>query len=291
MKKRSIGLTLKIRYWSSIAYYISILCYGILVVNFYGISNLTGKTGFVILLSYIIALLCLMIKAETFMKYCDPLNIGNRKKYMLICTLEFSEMIIAAVLAQVNNENRKDILQVGFIFISTMILICSIYLHKSIIKNYEEIRGCEILNEKMKYYLEAVQCDKTVDVDRLFKSFCGFIIYIILLTFIYKYTLKYWISTFVFMAFNIFVLWKLHWSGIKELVKSKYVYFAVVSVISSLGIVLLKLIYDKAIVLSIFQNRDEQEYLMILVLFFLPLIYYGSKLSMAYMNNKNQWVE
>ena len=93
------------------------------------------------------------------------------------------------------------------------------------------------------------------------------------------------------MVFNIFVLWKLHWIGIKELVKSKYVYFAVVSVISSLGIVLLKLIYDKAIVLSIFQDRDEQEYLMILVLFFLPLIYYGNKLSMAYMNKKNEWVE
>ncbi len=54
---------------------------------------------------------------------------------------------------------------------------------------------------------------------------------------------------------------------------------------------ILKLIYDKAIVLSIFQNRDEQEYLMILVLFFLPLIYYGNKLSMAYMNKKNEWVE
>lgn len=291
MKKRSIWLALKIRYWSSIIYYISIMFYGILVINLYDKDHIQMGMGFIILLSYIIALICLLIKAETIMKYCDPLNINNRKKYIVICTLEFSEMVIAAILAQVNNINNNSVLQMSFVVVAVMILICSIYLQKKIIEDYEKIKHSADINEKIKDYLEAISCNNVTDIDKLFKNFCKFTIYIILLTFIYKYTLYHWILTFMFIFLNVFILWKLHWTGIKELVKSKYSYFIVVCIVSSLGIVLLKLIYDRVIILNIFQNRDEQEYLMVLFLFFLPLSYYGSKLSVIYMNKKNKWVE
>lgn len=267
------------------------MCYGILVINLYGREHIKMGMGLMILFSYIIALICLMIKAETIMKYCDPVNINNRKKYIVICTLEFLEMIIAAFFAQVNNINDNISLQVSFAVVTVIILICSVYLHKGIIEDYEKIKHSTVLNKKIKDYSEAIECNNVENIDELFKNFCKFTIYIILLIFIYKYTLYHWILTCMFIFLNVLILWKLHWTGIKELVKSKYAYFIVVSIVSSLGIVLLKLIYDKVIILNIFQNRDEQEYLMVLVLFFSPLIYYGSKLSVIYMNKKNKWVE
>lgn len=133
---------------------------------------------------------------------------------------------------------------------------------------------------------------KNIDnVNELFKNFIKYMVYLFALTFVYKYTLYYWLLTGVFVVGNIYVLWKLHWKGIEKLVKYNYLYFIITCFISTGGILLLKLNYDSIINLSILFGRDEQEYLMSLVLFNLPLSYYGSKVSVIYSNTNCEWVE
>lgn len=289
MKKKSISLTLNIRYWSSVIYYFCMMCYGIMIITFYGTEDIGIVYGLLTIFSFIIALLCIMVKTETLLSYADPININNRRRYSIILLIESTEIIMAFVVA--NSPAKSYAYVIGYCAYVTLIFLISKNIHAQIISDYQEIKSNSKFNDIMDCYLSAVKCDMDININVLFGNFIKFMIYIISLVFVYKFTLYNWLFTVIFAILNIYVLWKLHWTGIKNLVKYKYLYFGVVCFISSAGIVLLKLIHDKVIYVSIFKGRDVQEYLMILVLFFLPLIYYGSKISVIYINKSSKWVE
>ena len=120
---------------------------------------------------------------------------------------------------------------------------------------------------------------KSTDVQIFYKRFIYFFAYSVFLIFVYKYTLLRWEITVIFMSLNIIVLKKLFWEGCKDLYHYYQRYFICICLVSSLGIILMKLIHDHTIDLPIFYNRDEQEFLMVLMLFYFPLLRLGRDLN------------
>ena len=131
--------------------------------------------------------------------------------------------------------------------------------------------------------------EKKIDTIPLYKNFFRFTIYIILLYFIYKVSLINWLTTVIFSLLNCAVIVYLFLEGSKQLVKHYILYLAGVCFISTVGIVIMKMIYDGLIDLSVFRGRDSQEYLMCMVLFYLPITIYGKRLFNVNSKYTTKW--
>lgn len=291
MKKKSLYLILNIRYKTSFLYYIAMLFYGLLIINLYGKEDIGLKNGVIIIGCFFIALICIMAKSETLLKYADPLNFKNRKRYIIIFFSEISEILVAYWLA-INKSQRYFYSIIYYLYITSILILC-IYIHRKIRTDYNKLKSKLKLKLVINQYLNYLEQNKynLDEINDKFKNFIKFTVYIIVLSVVYKYTLHSWILTIIFMFMNFYMLWKFHWEGIEKLIKYAHLYFVIICLISTCGILLLKLIYDKIINLLIFVGRDEQEYFMVLVLFYFPIMYYGSKVSIKYINSNCGWIE
>ena len=289
MKNRSLGLILNIRCLSGMLYHFFILGYGVMVICLYGVRNIGGVNGMFLLLFYMLALLALLLQGESLLKYGDPLNKENRKWYAGMFGMECAEMLLAYLLAM---EGYKTYVVIGGYSLCVAVgMSISLYIHRRILRSYKWIRQTGQFEKLLDHYKQEVHQKMDLDAAVHMKGFLKFLCYIIALTFIYKLTLLSWIITGIFAVINGYVLWKLHWDGIRSVISHSKLYFAGIYLCTTIGLIWLKLVYDQRIVIRLFQGRDAQEYLMVWILFFLPLVYYGSKVSVAYMNQRYQWVE
>ncbi len=206
----------------------------------------------------------------------------------VICTEALELIITYSMFSNIEKDNR--ILGIMVYFLVVTILFGIIHrMHSEIYCKYDKLKKEKQLVNIISEYRLKYEFD--IEVDEFFKGFIYFMLYLISLAFLYKYTLHNWFMTLMFIGVNVYILWKLHWKGIKRLIKLKRVYVCLISIISSFGITILKLIYDGYISISVFENRDEYEYLMVLILFYLPLVYYGKRVSDIYNSKNCKWIE
>lgn len=287
IKQRSIGITLKTRYWSTIIFYISIIVYGVTAISMYGKTDIgIGYSGLIIVAS-MIALCSMTVKCETILKYADPLNKDNQKRYIFIILVELLEMLSVYILCVNISEDERILVAILYFAVVSIIFYFLSQIHKKIYYDYEIAMDNNLINDLIIEY--DLKNNSNVDIDWYFMRFVYFMLYLLSLIFIYKYTLHSWIFSIAFIILSIFVMWKLHWIGIVKFVKNKKLYFGIISIISSIGIIFLKLVYDGIIALNLFKNRDEYEYLMVLILFYIPIIYYGKRVSEVYIRSKFRW--
>ncbi len=291
MKTRSIGFTLKLRYWSSVIFYINIVCYSMLLIFLNGKSDIGFVYGSFILLTYMVGVFCLLVKGEAILKYSDPYNFANYKKYIYVFVMEAIEMITAGILAQSNLIYSKEILLGGYLIFLTVVFGSIYYLHSKILYEYKRAVQHLEINEILLQYKEKKDFETVTDVEKYRKDFYYFMGYVVGLIFLYKYTLHSWLITAIFAIFHFYILKRLFWDGINKVIKKSFLYFGMIQFSSAVGIILLKLIFDEVIVLSIFEGRAEQEYLMVLILFFLPIGYYGKKITELYSWKVYTWIK
>ncbi len=289
MKTRSIGSAIKIRYWSSIIFFVSTIMYGMMVIFLYGKPDIGGGYGLLILLTHTISVICVLVKGETILKYADPYNFNSRSKYVYILFVEILEIVVAGCVAQLNVKFPKSFLLVGYILGVVVIFFSINILHLKIIKHYDSLVGTSKVSNMIAMYQDVKQCSEEADIEKYFKEFIKFAVYLIMLVFVYKYTLYNWLFTVIFVVVNIYIMRKYLWEGIERIIIRKCIYFGSVVCAASMGILLMKLIFDGVICLEFFEGREAQEYLMVLICFFIPISYYGAKLSVAQSRRKYQW--
>ena len=289
MKERSIKSVLVLRYNFSIIFYVSLVVYGAISILSYGKNDVGLVYSCVAVLASLIAIVSILIKSEALVKETDPLNKYNNIKYIFIIILEVTEFIAVYFLSVTTSKDKRNIMVIVFCVIATVCCFFIRLIHKSIYVKYENMIKNGEINKILLDYSNASNGD--VDINWYYKRFGYFMLYIIALIFVYKYTLYYWALTVGFVLFNAYIMWKIHWKGIENFVKCSKIYFCITILISTIGIILLKNIYDGNIVLTMFKNRDEYEYYMVLVLFYLPIIYYGKKVAVLYSKKTCRWVE
>ncbi len=286
MNSRSIYSTLWARCINCVIFNITIILYGLYLNYCYKINDIGLVAGLIILVSYLVLLICITISIESVMKDADPLSIYNRKKYAVILSMEFMQIIVTYFV--IMSENRSVVVAFLFSVLNLIVMYFAININKSIIDTYNSMSDNEILS-LIHNFSSSNSTEKKIDTVPLYKNFFRFTFYIILLYFIYKVSLNNWLTTVIFSLLNCVVIVYLFLEGSKKLVKHYILYLAGVCFISTLGIVLMKLIYDGVIDLSIFKGRDEQEYLMCLVLFYLPITIYGKRLFKVNAKYTTKW--
>ncbi|AEV67514.1 hypothetical protein [Acetivibrio clariflavus] len=237
---------------------------------YYGETNINLIYGIVIVFSFLLMLFIISATMDTLFTTSDPINKINITKYRVIFFLRVVEIVITYYFSVNDNKGKEKILIYNFlIFVISGVIIT---LHNMIINRYKNMSS-ETIEEMISIYTSSDE--RKIDVEAIYKKFIYFFAYCMLLIFVYRYTLWRWETTFAFLIINIIVLKKLFWEGCKKLYYKYVAYFFSICFISSIGIVLMKLIYDQLIVLSMFKNRDEQELWMVLMLFYLPLLRLG----------------
>ncbi len=261
---------LKLRRIFDVVFYICILLCGNLLMFYYGETNINLIYGIVIVFSFLLMLFIISATMDTLFTTSDPINKINITKYRVIFFLRVVEIVITYYFSVNDNKGKEKILIYNFlIFVISGVIIT---LHNMIINRYKNMSS-ETIEEMISIYTSSDE--RKIDVEAIYKKFIYFFAYCMLLIFVYRYTLWRWETTFAFLIINIIVLKKLFWEGCKKLYYKYVAYFFSICFISSIGIVLMKLIYDQLIVLSMFKNRDEQELWMVLMLFYLPLLRLG----------------
>ena len=261
---------LKLRRIFDVVFYICILLCGNLLMFYYGKTNINLIYGIVIVFSFLLMLFIISANMDTLFTTSDPINKINITKYRVIFFLRVVEIVITYYFSVNDNKGKEKILIYNFlIFVISGVIIT---LHNMIINRYKNMSS-ETIEEMISIYTSSDE--RKIDVEAIYKKFIYFFAYCMLLIFVYRYTLWRWETTFAFLIINIIVLKKLFWEGCKKLYYKYVAYFFSICFISSIGIVLMKLIYDQLIVLSMFKNRDEQELWMVLMLFYLPLLRLG----------------
>lgn len=263
-------MTLKLRRIFDIIFYISILLYGNMLILYYGKLNISLIPKIAIILSFLLMMFILSMTMETLFTTSDPVNKINVTQYRIIFLLRVVEIVITFCFAvAINNVKERILIYNLIIFAISGVIIA---LHNMIINRYKNMSE-EIIEEMISVYCSPDE--RKIDVEALYKRFIHFFIYCILLIFVYKYTLWRWETTLIFLALNIAVLKRFFWAGCKELYYKHVGYFLCICLFSSIGIILMKLVYDQVIMLLIFKNRDEQELWMVFMLFYLPLLRLG----------------
>lgn len=286
MKQCSIGITLKLRYASSIVYYISMMLYGVMTISIYGKEDIGLGKGIVIIMSFLLAMLCMMIKSVAVQRYADPLNKLNQRKYTVMVLTELLGLISVYTVSTLISDNKRVYGAIIYAAVLTIVTFFILGIHKRIYCEYDKLKKEKKLDELINEY----KVQNNEDIEGYIKKFIYFMLYGVVLSVLYEYTLHSWLLTIVFFIVNIYVLRKLHWEGIVKFVRAKKLYFTLVCFASSIGIVFLKLAYDGYIILSVLQNRDGYEYFMIFVLFYFPIVYYGTRISSVYTRGRCQWV-
>jgi len=261
---------LKLRRIFDVVFYICILLCGNLLMFYYGETNINLIYGIVIVFSFLLMLFIISATMDTLFTTSDPINKINITKYRVIFFLRVVEIVITYYFSVNDNKGKEKILIYNFLILVISGVI--ITLHNIIINRYKNMSS-ETIEEMISIYTSSDE--RKIDVEAIYKKFIYFFAYCMLLIFVYRYTLWRWETTFAFLIINIIVLKKLFWEGCKKLYYKYVAYFFSICFISSIGIVLMKLIYDQLIVLSMFKNRDEQELWMVLMLFYLPLLRLG----------------
>lgn len=279
-----INITLRLRRLLDFIFYIAILLYGNMLMFFYAKENIGLRYGIVMVLSFLIMLFIMSMTMETIFITSDPINHINVMKYRIIFFLKVVGIIITYYFGVITNNEKETVL----IYNSLIFVIGGIILglHNNIINKYGNMSS-GIIEEMISSYTRSGA--RETDVNLLWKRFVHFMIYCILQIFIYKYTLWRWEATIAFLIINIILLKRFFWQGCKDLYINYWGYFCSICLFSSIGIILMKLIYDQTIVLSIFRNRDEQELWMVFVLFYLPLMRVGKDLNRIKRNKSYVW--
>lgn len=272
MKTISIKAMLKLRITFNILFLFSIFFYGFLLINFIDKDEVGLVWGILVIILFCLSLLFLAASLDCIYKGSDPLNSKNRSRYTTILLIEISFFFIIYLISEKKIENKNII----FILYYVLSFITVMLINKNIFRKYTEIKNKGELDTLISNFNMAEF--KDIQYKKFYNSFIKFFGYIVSLIIIYKYTLTSWIITAIFMLVNIVFIIKLFWEGIKKIIKNSLTYFVIICIVSSLGIILMKAIYSKIITVSLFKNRDSVEYLMVLVLFYLPLTKYGCKL-------------
>jgi hypothetical protein len=279
-----INFTLKLRRFFDIIFYISILLYGNMLMLFYGKPNIGILNGIGIILSFLLMMLIISMTMETLFITSDPINKINVRKYRLMFFLRVVAVIITHCFGVNINYGKENILIYNLlIFVISGIIIT---IHNNIINKYKNMSDA-IIEEMISVYNGSDE--RVTDVEVIYEKFIHFFAYCILLIFVYKYTLWRWEATLLFLIINIIVLKKFFWKGCKELYHNYGAYFCAICISSSVGIILMKLVYEQVIVLSVFMNRDEQELWMVLMLFYLPILRLGKDIHRRKKNITYIW--
>lgn len=286
MNNRSIYNVLWTRNIDSAIFNVIIVVYGLYLNCYYKKSDIGFGAGLIVLVSYVVLMICIMVSLESVMKNADPLSVYNRKKYAVILGMEILQIVITYIFFM--SENKSDVKTFLYIGFNLLVLYLVLNINKSIIDTYKSMSDSEV-GSIIHNFSSKNSTEKKVDTVPLYKSFFRFQIYVILLYFIYKVSLMNWITTVIFSLINCAVIVYFFKNGTKQLVKHYILYLAGVCLVSTVGIVLLKMIYDGVIDLSIFKGRDKQEYLMCMVLFYLPITIYGKRLFKLNAKYTTKW--
>lgn len=289
MKERSIETTLIMRYRYSIIFYVSTVIYGCIAILGYGKSDFGIFYSGVAIIAYLVAMFSILLSAEALIKDSDPINKYNNRKYMVIFCIELLELIAVNIICISIPKDEKYSVILIFLFVITITCYAIILIHRLIYSQYEILKNNGEIEAILKKYNDIG--DKEIDIDWYFKRFLYFLIYLILLSVVYKYILYHWLMVLIFIITNIYVMWKIHWKGIMFFVKHCKVYFGLTCISSTIGIIFLKNIYDGNLIFDLFKNRDEYEFYMVYILFYVPIIYYGKKVSVLYNKKRTRWIK
>ena len=286
MNNRSIYNTLWTRNIDSALFNVIIVVYGLYLNCYYKKSGIGFGAGLVVLVSYVVLMICIMVSLESVMKNADPLSVYNRKKYAVILGMEILQIVITYIFFM--SENKSDVKTFLYIGFNLLVMYLVLNINKRIIDTYKSMSYSEVVSI-IHDFSSRKSTEKKVDTVPLYKSFFRFQIYVILLYFIYKVSLMNWITTVIFSLINCAVIVYFFKNGTKQLVKHYILYLAGVCLVSTVGIVLLKMNYNGVIDLAILKGRDEQEYLMCMVLFYWPITIYGKRLFKLNAKYTTKW--
>lgn len=286
---RSVLLTLKIRYYTNLLFYLLTFFYGNLLMLYGNGREIGIKFGILVLLLHTLLMLCLGIQGEGIVRQAAPFNDRFYKRYRILFFMQILLYCFIGAVAQTQFSGIR-VKSTALYLLEIICLFLSITLQKKILWEYNRISREENVVSEIEKFREISHKESKIDGIQLRKRFYYFIAYVLIAERFFEAILKSWILCILFLISSGYLLYKLFWEGIKELMPKPVKYYIAVVTIIIIGLITLKLNLEGIIKISLLNHRHIQEYYMVFVFFYLPLAIYGSKV-VGLISKKTEWIK
>lgn len=291
-KELSILFQMQLRAAGSALYLVAIFLFHSRLFYIGRINDIGLANGLLLFLLIIVQIVLLVFQSEGANLYCDPLNVRNRGKYVGIFLIELLLMGFPVVLwtVPVMSEKRQNAFWVLFWVAAIIILVT----HMQIIKNYKQMPEQEVKALIATYKMQQKE-ELLEKSDAIRKKGYAFIGYMIGVALLFRYLSYNVMTAALFVGVNIAVMGSLFAKPLMEFYKvteDGRVYLRVFIVgisVSTIGYVLIYLIWQDVIRIPFFYGRSADEMGMFYLLFYLPFLRYIEMCSTVENRMMRQW--
>lgn len=288
----SIGVQLTLRKILSGVLLFGSLLFSILFFYWGRITDIGIKNGIIIFVILTILIICLVLLSETLNQYADPVNIRNRRKYIVIYILHLVIIFLSIGIICDNEITNVEIA----VYLAVYCLGSSIIvmLHRAICNQFDAISNQELQVLIEKYRIEENN-EFSDRVGMIHRKTITFIIYLIIAQLGFEYILLNPITVIMFAGLNVFILHQIFGEILKSYSelrneKKKYIFeLAVGDIFSTSGIIWIYLIQKRIIHIQVFEGRSYDELGMVYILFFIPFLIYVEKSNNCYNRMTRGW--
>ncbi len=291
-KKKSIIFTLLVRLCTSIIFFIALLAFGNILYSHGKLDDLSIDNGIVLMVLNFVILLCATITMCGIYRYSDPLNMVNKINNRLIFCLQIVALVFHGYMLM--NLNKYGNMQQQYNGIIIVLWVIVLVLHGMSFNNYWHTS-----NEELKGYISAY-CLETDE--KLLEIVSGiriqtykFAAYLVLVLLFYDMILVNIATEVTFIIINSLVIAKLfldclkcYSKSIASINKGRTIISSSI-IFSSIGSVLIFLLYKGYIVVGILENRTAEEYGSLLLFFYIPLFMELSKIYFLEERMRGNW--
>ena len=271
----SILFQMQLRAAESALYLVAIFLFHSRLFYIGRINDIGLANGLLLFLLIIAQMVLLVFQSEGTNLYCDPVNVRNRGKYIGIILTELLLMGFPAVLwtVPVMSEKRQNAFWVLFWAAAIIILVT----HMQMIKNYKQMPEQEIRALIADYKMQQKE-ELFEKSDAIRKKGYAFIGYMIGVTLLFRYLAYNVMTAVLFAGVNIAVMVSLFAKPLREFYKitedgSVYLRVLIVGIsVSTIGYVLVYLIWQDVIRIPFFYGRSADEMGMFYLLFYIPFL-------------------
>lgn len=294
MKKyNSIYFHLILRLVVSVIYFVNYIFLNNFIFNIGKIEDIGLKNAMVIGISITILMFMLMCATESLYRFIDPVNAINVIKYRIIFLIQVMGMIINSYILMNHDIDSKMRLNTNSIII--LIALIVLYIHSSIIKQYQAYEKEEIRDLILKYQLpmdeQLLSKLSVIKVKMLY-----FVGYLILVGLFMKYALINLLTSGVFICLNVWVIHRLFSGVLEELykyygdIKKSKIVLIKGYIISSISYIAIYIMFHDGIDISIFDGRTPDEFAMVWYLSFIPFVSHLINFYLVELRMTRKWI-
>lgn len=262
MKKEriaSVRIILIILLTGTLLFTFGLIAYFKIIFDIGAITDIGVENGFYIMLSICIQVIGVFVSTAGMNKRSHPVNRLYYKKYIIINVIQFILFIgINLIVMKEQFEAFTKTACMIFIAIGSIIIL---FLHWCIMKNYQCLSD-EDFNKMVESYLN--ESNNSLETNENMDKMKHFIVYLILIGVFSKYILFHPITMIIFVVINIVYYYKY----MNDILKNKRMLMQLVLVV--VGLIVVN-------IFPAFQQRTYDEKGMVLILFYVPTIYWITK--------------